>query len=650
MQHRNTYLHYLLLTVVLLVAAGLRLYDFAQVPLFNDELSALNRLRFDSFSDLLEKGIMPDGHPAGVQTFLYYWTSWFGTGEWAVRLPFIGMGLLGILLAYAIGRRWFNETVGLWVAVSLSVLQYPIYFTSIARPYASGLFFCMAMVGCWTLLIFSSSKRKLWPLMGYVLTAVLCAYNHYFSMLFAGMVGITGLFYLNSANRKSYLLANALVLLLYLPHVPVFFNQLQTGGIGGWLAAPGSDFLIQYINYILHFSPIMWAACIIAGAVGLMLHTANQRPEAARFRRIALIWFLTPLIIGTLYSVFVAPVLHQGVLFFTFPFLLLLLFSFYPKLKAPHQAVILGFAAIGIFSLIQDRQHFDLMRNRGAEMVVQNSLAWADSIGKMHHTAAFNVNHPYYVRYYYAKYGDSLNVPIYQLEGKRDQKQFREVVQASAGTTFSLGWVSRETPLEYLSIIRERYPYLVRQEMAFVSEWYVFSQEKPIEASPPVIGYQSHNSFEHRAAFWENGTGTPIPDTLQADNTFWEMDSTDVYGPTFSRPTEDLFLSRHDLLLVSVAASLLDSAANPQLVVSVAADTGTVFWRGIPFQEQISPNNGWGHLHFGMRMREYNWMEPGMKLSIYIWNPEKRLVWIDDIEVLVLPGNPKLFGLAEPLD
>ena len=75
-----------------------------------------------------------------------------------------------------------------------------------------------------------------WIFVGYIFTAALCCYNHYFSMLLAGIIGLTGLLFIQKNNRNTYLAANMLVLLLFLPHIPVLLHQLDMKGIGGWLA------------------------------------------------------------------------------------------------------------------------------------------------------------------------------------------------------------------------------------------------------------------------------------------------------------------------------------------------------------------------------------------------------------------------------
>ena len=98
-----------ILVLILVVAAGLRFFNYAEIPFTHDEFSALSRLHYTDFSTLISEGVMPDGHPAGIQVFLYYWVRLFGPEEWIVKLPFTIFGLLSVWLVYKIASRWFNQ-------------------------------------------------------------------------------------------------------------------------------------------------------------------------------------------------------------------------------------------------------------------------------------------------------------------------------------------------------------------------------------------------------------------------------------------------------------------------------------------------------------------------------------------------------------
>ena len=60
----------LILYLILLLAAVLRFYHYREIPLTHDELSALTRVAFSSFSELIEKVVR--GCRVGGQTSLYH--------------------------------------------------------------------------------------------------------------------------------------------------------------------------------------------------------------------------------------------------------------------------------------------------------------------------------------------------------------------------------------------------------------------------------------------------------------------------------------------------------------------------------------------------------------------------------------------------
>ena len=107
---------YVLLFVILSVAAILRFTLYADFSYSNDELSALMRLRYDTFSELVSKGFYVDGHPGGIQVFLWFWVRLFGESEAAARLPFVLAGILSVYLVYRIGKYLFGSVSGLFAA------------------------------------------------------------------------------------------------------------------------------------------------------------------------------------------------------------------------------------------------------------------------------------------------------------------------------------------------------------------------------------------------------------------------------------------------------------------------------------------------------------------------------------------------------
>ena len=352
------------LTLVLILTVGtvLRFYNYGEIPFTHDEFSALSRLNFNSFSDLIEKGVKIDAHPAGVHVFMYYWTSFFGSAEWVVKLPFTVLGVLSIWLIYLIGKNWFNETVGLISASFITTIQFTIIYSQIARPYISGLFFSLLMVYYWTLIIKNPNKKYIRNIILYVLSSAMCAYNHHFSLLFAVLVGLSGLFFVRKEYLIKYILAGILIFILYLPHLKIFLYQLNIGGIGGvdgWLGKPANDFFIEYIYYIFNFSILSIITAIILIIYGIKKRIYKNKNFKSYILFTA--WFILPFLIGFYYSKILNPVLQFSVLIFSMPFLFLVLFGHFKLQSTKMNLIIVAIILItNTFSLVFEREHYKL--------------------------------------------------------------------------------------------------------------------------------------------------------------------------------------------------------------------------------------------------------------------------------------------------
>ena len=94
-----------LLLILILIGAALRIFAMVHFGFMHDELSAVSRLRFSTFHDLIQYGVKPDGHPALVQVFLWLWAQCFGTAEWVLRLPFLLSGIAIIYLMLLLSAK-----------------------------------------------------------------------------------------------------------------------------------------------------------------------------------------------------------------------------------------------------------------------------------------------------------------------------------------------------------------------------------------------------------------------------------------------------------------------------------------------------------------------------------------------------------------
>ena len=310
---------------VLIIAFLIRLIHGLSYGFSNDELSALARLQYNSLNEIINKGVVVDFHPAFVQVFLYFWTKLFGISLFVVRLPFILAGTASVWVTYKAGITWFNRTSGAISGVFIAFLGYTIVYSEIARPYAFGLLFSSLTLYYWGLIFIR--KKQSWQ--NFILLGVwvlLSMYTHYYSFLVSGLMFASGIFFLNRSTFKKYLTAAIIFIVLYLPFLPVFIEQISRGGVGGsggWLGKPTSDWLWLYIQYVFNYSYLL----ILIVAFGIVVSTLTSFKIRYYKALLLLVWFLISFTFGFYYSLSVNPVLQFSVLIFCFPGLVLF-FSF----------------------------------------------------------------------------------------------------------------------------------------------------------------------------------------------------------------------------------------------------------------------------------------------------------------------------------
>ena len=631
----------LLLVIIMLVAAILRFYNFFQLPFSWDELSAWNRLHFDSFSDLINQGVKPDGHPAGVQVFLYYWIQLFGDKEWVVKLPFNLMGLFSIFVFYRIALIWWNKNTGLIGASFMASLQFFVLYSPIARPYISGLFLSLLMVYFWSKYIWVARHRK--DLLGFVLFAALSAYNHHFSLLFAAIVGLTGLFLIAKNQWKEYLLAGLLIFVLYIPHLPIFFHQLSIGGIGGegnWLATPSPNFLWEFLYWSFHYSPWLIALVIFISLMGFVCEKrkTHQMNLQLKKRFILFLWFILPIAIGYYYSLLVNPVLQFSMLIFSFPYLLLLLFGqkegFSKSFLVP--MLILVFF-LSISTLIISRQHYKLIFKQPYEVAAKSLQA------------SLNENVSAFLLYNGIPSYENYSLKKYNLSSKATLSVYKQDYKVSEMDSILLE-ISQERllavglPAHYYSLIQQHFPYLITRENAYTVESYLWSKQKP---EKQVVFHKliSSQNFEKKQNLW-NVAQNRIYRNKQGVANF-QFTNQQEWGFSYGDSLKNMLTNYGDIIDVEVEIRA-DKPIEEALIVGVISVDGKEdIWRGVAFKNQGFGRNNQQKIFLSIDTRTLL-NEPDFShatFKCYIWNRRKEAFLVESINLYQRNLNPIKYAL-----
>ena len=606
--------------LLLVCSALLRFYHLFDLPFTHDELSTIFRTNYTSFHELIEKGVVGDTHPAGLQVFVYYFKMLFGSEEWVIKIPFLLFGLGSVYLVYVIYSKWYNQTVGLVSATFIASLQYTVMYSQIARPYISGMFFVLGLVYCWSKLFFE--KKQGWNLyISYVLFAVLCLYNHHFSALMAVIISITGLFFIDRKSSWKFILTGIGIVVLYLPHVAIFQAQLQLKGLG-WLSKPTLYFVRDYFFYLCQFS---WLCVGVVGLLFLvMLYRFQAKKYFSRQTFVATIWFILPFAIGYVYSLYRAPVLQYSVLIFSFPFVFPMLFGgmklFSSKLNV---ILVLFILSVNCYALIVQRKHYALFYPSiyksivvGGEKAQQkNAVVLFAAQG----TDKDMVQH--YLKIWKVKYR------YYWLDSFKTAQELQAFlkVQSRAHKALFVGAMFDTRP-NLIPIIQEFFPTTTMCNNYISGRTFLFSTQK------------SKTNTMSKLVF--------ARDQIQ------RLDSTKEFSLGYVARLSQLSHTNYQIIDVSVRIKSPTNLCNASIVTSIDSPHHNLVWNSTnaaDFIDTNQQNKTWISIKHSVYVTEALRATKDAKLSIYVWNQKKEQFLIDKIRVSVRKDNPVAFGLYYPI-
>ena len=611
-----------LLLLLMVVAAACFRWPLVGCSLTHDEVSAATRLGFSHFSELIRNGVIPDGHPAGLQLFYWFWVRLFGCSDLSLRLPAFVVGLACIPAAYAMGRVWVNRSCGLFVAAYVAFSQYGMLYGVLARPYGFGLLAALLLACCWGGYVWrqwSGWRNSLCV----VLLLDACAYLHYFSFLFACLMALAGFLLLPKERLKRSLWLCLSAVALYLPHLPVFIAQFSRRGVGGadgWLPAPTAAFWVDYPRYLLHFSV---GLAVVTLFIAVWFGVKNRRHFPAMCKRwsTASALFVLPMLIAYFYSVHVNPVLQYSVLLFSLPMGLV---AFFVLLDARWDAVktmlLLLFSVALLVSLHDRRGFFRLMRDSWYDIAVEKVKEMDGRFpGK---TACVFQMAPPFIEYYQQKH--HLNMPmLYNPFDRPDVRRIRTLCRASDALYMAVSGGLEDDR----AVIRETFPYQFFYQPLHPLDLYVYSRY-PMACSDtlPLLfcrkrPYQGMFVTAHEAYV-------------------------DVFSLPFDSLGKDCFLQT-DLTVFFTAE---DTLSDLLLVQEIWKGGSRLDWRSISLKRFVMPGDSLQQAHLPDRFDRLLADERDLgKVEVrwYFWNPEGGASYrLQEVALSVWPANREWLGLT----
>lgn len=226
------------LIALLLAGFALRLYGLGRQSLWYDEtVSAF--LASLSPAELVAHTAR-DIHPPGYYLLLHFWAQLTGRSETALAFFSVCLGMLLIPLSYRLAKTLLNRRIAVWTGFLVAISPYHIWYAQEVRMYTLGAAYGL-LAAYWAIRALRRSQLRYW--LGYVAAASVGLYAlYYFSFLLIAL----NLYFLVAVLRpkvnltalKLLIGANLLVLLLYLPWLPIAWRQAINPPVPPWRSPP----------------------------------------------------------------------------------------------------------------------------------------------------------------------------------------------------------------------------------------------------------------------------------------------------------------------------------------------------------------------------------------------------------------------------
>lgn len=622
------------------LAAVLRFWDLHKLPYTHDELSALVRI-YPTLAETIQKGVIElDTHPPGVQVFEWLWTHVFTMEEADMKLPFILMDLLALLLLYRFALAWTGNGAALLLATLMATLQYSVLYGQIARPYAAGLFTTALLADQLTRYLAFGERRML---IGVGIATMLSAYTHHFALMLAAIMVGSGLVLIQRRQLRAYLIMCGVVVLLYLPNVPIFFTQLRQGGLTEWLQAPDDGWFCRYGWFIANTSALLAGLLIVCCIVSLVLLLKNRLNHSPALWFL-LAWGTLPLAIGYAYSVWRAPVLQYSVVLFSFPYLALFLVQGLAHVQ--RKAVLVGcaiIASVSVHSLVNERLHYDLFYRSKYEVMLREGVDAVKEHGRDRTLLLFDAPDNI-LRFYLEQWKiPASDIGYVQLRDRFDAGQLDSVLVANKGKVVVFGQSNGSEP-EEVALIQQRFPFLEKRQDLVDGQVYRFHDE-PI----PVQWFDRDTiaslSPASRSGPWQTDNDLALNTDSVLGRPFWEFANRE-FGLGIELPLDSIVFDRQDQVEVIATVIGWDPDCDASIVADVRSGDSTVFYRGGRLEAGHRPV---GSAALVVSISPADIHGDPLVLRAYVYNPSKAAIGVSRIDVLRRQANPVRYGTLEPV-
>jgi hypothetical protein len=607
----------------------LRLFPLFDYQFTLDEWSALGRVNFYSFSELIEKGVKIDAHPAFVQVLIYYLTQLFGCTAWIIKLPFLLFSFGALIYAYAFCLRNFSKQSAIISAAIFGFSLVFVFYAPIARMYISGVFFSAGLLYHFFEIFFLKNNKKIhFFLLGFF--GLLSALNQHINALFAFTVFASALLFLNKTNLKPYLITCILVIALYLPHLPVTLYQLGIGGIGfeqgGWLPKPEPRSVFSFLkilsgtgsSYLVFISLII--LCIIAD---------RQFKFSPKQLYLIVIFFVNFFIIY-FYSVFRAPVFQNSVMLFASVAMIL---AVSPLLDFKNKYFFyFSFSVITsvlIFKTYYKKDYLNQCVKNIFEYQFERTLEYTKNSADVNVNAIFFDVNDLMRDIFLKKYKYKPGFKLANDSVTRSLKNFSSFVSESKGDILVLA----SSDPQHQAIALDYFPYILEKTVTQSLNYIVLSKKGPAKYTS-IDSVLNHSTFRNENGFTYNKPKQAFF-TIKGFSLF--VDSLNEYPYAANGLLKNISYKEGQVILAEVRIHVPEKKLNGLRLCISFNDIKTdsvYFFNATQSNDYVFDENSNITLYTEAYLgTSYKKIKDKTKVTVYLWNSKKEKFVFDNFEI-----------------
>lgn len=369
-----------MIAAIILLSLLTRLINLNQSLWLDEAINVVAASRL-SLAEFLTSYPVGDFHPPGYFLVIWLWGRLFDFSELVIRLPSVIFGVTTVYLVFRLGKKLFNQRVGLWAALLMAVAPLHVYYSQEARMYALA---ALAATFSWYLLVRLSDSWQ--TKIAYLVSLMLVWYSDYLAYLIIP-AQIIYLVWADRGKLKPASLMLGLSVVALIPWWPVFLAQLKSGtqaaaDLAGWASVVGGsgvkDLLLvaakTFIGRVSIDDKTIYLGLMATLSViyGWVLFKAIRRLDQST--KLLICWLIVPTAMALLIS-FKVPVLAYFRMLFILPAFYLLVAhginSTGDRLIKPVTAVIVLVSIVSLF-IYDTNSRFHRENWRGAVALTEN--------------------------------------------------------------------------------------------------------------------------------------------------------------------------------------------------------------------------------------------------------------------------------------